>query len=236
MTVSETSSHGTASRAKRLSRQTMSGQVADDLRRRILSGELPEGMQLKQEQLAAEFGISKVPVREALHQLEAEGFIVQHFHRGATVAGLSPVQVMQLFEFRAEIEVWLLGLGMRSATDADLAEIKRVAKLMESSEDPAEYPQLNWQFHEAMYLPAKRDYALDVIRKIHHQLDRYVRLQFTLATHKERVMREHTELLKLYAARKLQAKASLRQHILRAAEELSKQLVSNSRSSAKSSD
>jgi DNA-binding GntR family transcriptional regulator len=212
------------SSAKRVQRQALSGQVADDLRKRILSGELPQGLQLKQEALAAEFGISKVPVREALHQLEAEGFIIQKFHRGAIVAGLSPGQIMELFEFRAEIEVWLMGLAMRKATELDFAAAAKAARLIERSDNPATHPELNWKFHEALYLPAKREYALDIVRKIHHKIDRYVRLQFTLVTHKEQVVREHLELLKLYKSRSAEAKSALRQHIVRAADQLSLRL------------
>jgi len=224
--------HGLPQKSVRLQRQAMAGQVADDLRRRILSGELPEGRQLKQEQLAAEFGISKVPVREALHQLEAEGFIVQQFHRGAVVAGLSPSQVMELFELRAEIESWLLGVAMRQATAEDVADAKRAAGLIEQSDNPAVHPNLNWKFHEALYRPARKEYALDVVRKMHGQLDRYVRLQFTLVTQKEQVIREHLELLQLYAAREPRAKKALRLHIMRAAEQLASRLHGRSQSPA----
>lgn len=208
----------------RLRRQTMSAQVADDLRRRILSGELPEGRQLKQEQLAEEFGISKVPVREALAQLEAEGFVIQNFHRGAVVAGLSPGQVLEMFEVRAQLEVWLLGLAMPKATEEDLATAQRVAEEAQQAGDPSLYPTLNWRFHEALYRPAGRDYALDLVRKMHSQLDRYVRLQYALATTKDEVAREHAELLALYAARKPKAMDTLRHHIMSAVERLASRL------------
>ncbi len=212
--------NGSVPRTAKLRRQAMSGEVADDLRRRILSGELPEGRQLKQEQLASEFGISKVPVREALAQLEAEGFVTQNFHRGAVVAGLSPNQAMEMFELRSQIEVWLLGLAMQAATAEDVAEVARIAAETEQATDPALYPDLNWRFHEALYRPAQREYALDLVRRMHSQLERFVRLQFTLAIRKEEVVREHAALLALYAAKKPKALETLRRHIMTSAERL----------------
>ena len=99
-----------------LKRQATASQVADELRRRILSGEIPAGTQLPQEQLAADFGVSKVPVREALFQLEAEGFVTQQFHRTAIVSGLEPDEITQIFELRCQIESWLLGLAGTATT------------------------------------------------------------------------------------------------------------------------
>lgn len=203
-----------------LQRQTMAGQVALELRRRILAGELTEGTQLRQEQLAAEFGISKVPVREALHQLEAEGFVTQQFHKGAVVAGLSPEEIMEAFELRTQIELWLLGLAMRSATPEDIANARAIAAQIGQVDDAEHYPALNWRFHEALYRPAKRPFAIDHLQKLHAQIERYVRLQFSIAQTKETVLREHTAILNLYEKRDPEALEYLRRHIMGSAQEL----------------
>ncbi len=209
-------------------RQTMATQVADDLRRRILSGELAEGTQLKQVQLAEEFGISKIPVREALQQLEAEGFVAQQFHRGAVVAGLSAGQVIELFELRAQIEGWLFETAMLRATSEDIAIAQYAAHQLENSNDPALLTTLNRKFHEALYLPAQKTYALDLVRKMYDQLDRYVRLQFSLGKQKEEAVDDHAELLRLYIGRDPQAKEAMSLHIMRAAEQLATLLGSRS--------
>ena len=70
--------------------RTISASVAEELRRRIVDGEFQAGFQLRQEALAVEFGVSRIPVREALMQLEAEGLVKIHPHRGAIVSALSP--------------------------------------------------------------------------------------------------------------------------------------------------
>lgn len=214
--LAETKSSG----GVRLQRQTMAGQVALELRRRILAGELTEGTQLRQEQLAAEFGISKVPVREALHQLEAEGFVTQQFHKGAVVAGLSPEEIMEAFELRTQIELWLLGLAMQSATPEDIANARAIAAQIGQVDDAEHYPALNWRFHEALYRPAKRPFAIDHLQKLHAQIERYVRLQFSIAQTKETVLREHTAILNLYEKRDPEALEYLRRHIMGSAQEL----------------
>ncbi|RYG98669.1 MAG: GntR family transcriptional regulator, partial [Alphaproteobacteria bacterium] len=69
-----------------LDKTTISIQVAQELRRRILAGEYPQGVKLQQEQIAAELGVSRSPVREALGQLEAEGLVVLTPQKGAQVS------------------------------------------------------------------------------------------------------------------------------------------------------
>lgn len=225
MSTSDVPSSARASTAVKVQRQTMAGQVANDLRRRILSGELQEGVQLRQEQLAAEFGISKVPIREALHQLEAEGFVTQQFHKGAVVAGLSPDQVTEIFELRTQIELWLLGLGMEAATKEDIRRAREIGHMIGATEDSDIYPELNWQFHEALYRPSKKLFAIDHLRKLYAQIERYVRLQFTLAQTKQTVMKEHDALLKLYARKDPAAVKMLQDHIMGSANQLALRLV-----------
>ena len=76
--------------------------AAEELRRRILDGEFPEGFQLRQDALAAEFGISRIPIREALFQLEAEGLVIIHPHRGAIVSALSAAEVGEIYALRTK--------------------------------------------------------------------------------------------------------------------------------------
>ena len=205
----------------RFNRQTLAGQVADELRRRILSGELVEGTQLLQEQLAAEFGMSKVPVREALFQLEAEGFVSQQFHRGAVVSGLSPAQVMEVFELRAQIEAWLLGLAMAAASADDIRAAEEVSAELVGTEDPILAWDLNWRFHEMLYRPANKPFVIDHLKKLHSQTARYVRLQYSHALDKNDIIKDHDEILALYSEKNAKAPKKLRDHILRSAKRLS---------------
>lgn len=208
-----------------LNRQTMAGQVAEELRRRILAGEHVEGEQLMQEQLASEFGVSKVPVREALHMLEAEGLVVQQFHRGAVVSGLEPAHLMELFELRTQIEVWLLGLAMPVATETDVDEARRMNARLSASDEPVQGWDLNWRFHEMMYRPANKPYVLEHLKTLHSRTARYVRLQYSIATNKQKILDQHENILAAYARKDATAMDLLRSHILGAAKKLTDRLA-----------
>jgi DNA-binding GntR family transcriptional regulator len=216
---------GSSPKQVKFQRQPLAGQVADELRRQILTGVIVEGTQLMQEQLASEFGISKVPVREALFQLEAEGFVVQQFHRGAVVSGLSPAQLMELFELRAQIEAWLLELAMTSATEADVERATAIAEQLSASDDPDEAWDLNWRFHEALYRPAAKPFAVNHLMKLHSQTARYVRMQYAAALNRDAIRAEHEELLALYARKDPAAVEGLREHILHSARQLTEHLI-----------
>src|SRR3954452_7461520 len=82
-------------------RQSLAAAVLERLRDKILSGELREGEQLRQDAIATEFQISRIPVREALSHLAAEGLITIVANRGAVVSALSPEEIMEIFETRA---------------------------------------------------------------------------------------------------------------------------------------
>ena len=91
-----------------IQRQTIASMTVEALRERILRGDYPEGEPLRQDALADDLGVSRIPVREALRQLEAEGLVTFSPHRGAVVSTLSLDEIDELFELRAEIECDLL--------------------------------------------------------------------------------------------------------------------------------
>ena len=208
-----------------LKRQTMAGQVAEELRNRILNGDYNTGLQLMQEQLASEFGVSKVPIREALHLLEAEGLVSQEFHRGAIVSGLSPRQLMEIFEVRAEIEFWLIGLALPQINSDVTEEARAQNELFLKAQDPSEAWDCNWKFHEALYIPADKPFALEHLRQLHSRTARYVRHQYSIATSKKTIFDEHNRIIAAICAKKDKgAQHLLRIHILNAAKKLSHQL------------
>src|SRR5919198_1771827 len=91
-----------------LRRQTLAGMTLEAVRERILSGVYPEGEPLRQDAIADELGVSRIPIREALRQLEAEGLVVFNPHRGAIVSSLSLDEIDEVFALRAEIESGLI--------------------------------------------------------------------------------------------------------------------------------
>ena len=91
-----------------LNRETTSQQVAEVLRRRILSGELAEGQGVRQEAIAQELGVSRLPVREALVLLEMQGLVTNVKYKGAVVASLSSDEIEEIYALRGLLESFLL--------------------------------------------------------------------------------------------------------------------------------
>lgn len=204
-----------------LQRQTTTGRVAALLRDQILSGALPEGMQLRQEKLASELGVSRVPIREALHQLEAEGLVTLESHKGAVVSGLSIDDLEEVYEIRARLETWLLELSMPLLTQQDYARAEALLATMAEDQKDEHWSSLNWSFHSALYAPANRPQTFELIRKLYLNAYRHFPLPIRLTGGRDRMHREHELLLALCKAGDVQrAKDHLEQHILMGARQL----------------
>ena len=206
-------------------RQSLSSAVAERVRDKIVRGELQEGQQLRQDAIATEFGVSRIPVREALRLLEAEGLIKIVAHRGAVVSALSPDEIEELFEIRALLECEVLKLSIPSLTDSDFYKAESVQnafeKALKHEEDVRVWGKLNAQFHLALYSRANRPHFLNLIQMINNNGDRYTRLQLYLMRGFERASEEHRRLLELCRSRDVSGACRLlEQHIRNAGRSL----------------
>jgi len=205
------------SRTTPIVHKTRTQLVVEVLRERILSGDIAAGEPLRQSALAEALNVSRIPVREALLQLEAEGL-----HKGATATVLSVEQVTELFELRAMIETDLLAKAIPRLQEADLEKAERVLEQLESAfkhEDAvASWSELNTQFHTCLYQAANRPHTLEVVHGLNTNCDRYIRLQLLLAGGIPAAEHEHRALLNHCKLRETEkATALLRHHILHAA-------------------
>lgn len=141
-------------------RQSLAAAVVERLREKILSGELREGEQLRQDAIAAEFQISRIPVREALSHLAAEGLITIVANRGAVVSALSPDEITQLFETRAVLECYMLRCAIANMKEEDFRRAEDILwhfeESLEKDSEVKSWGQWNWSFHSALYEPANR--------------------------------------------------------------------------------
>lgn len=177
-----------------IQRQTVASMTVTALRERILRGDFPDGDPLRQDALADELGVSRIPVREALRQLEAEGLVTFSPHRGAVVSTLSLEEIQELFELRADIESDLLGRAIPRMTTEQLERAIEVVDEFDdalAAEEATRWGPLNWQFHAALYAPANRTLTMGVLQKLHQHSDRYFRMQVLLARGGERANEEH---------------------------------------------
>ncbi len=206
-------------------RQSLAAAVVERLREKILSGELAEGEQLRQEAIAAEFEISRIPVREALSHLAGEGLVKIIGNRGAVVAALSPDEIMQLFETRAVLESHMLRQAIPNITDEDLRRAEEILlhyeQSLEHDSEVKSWGRWNWSFHSALYAPANRAVMMSFLRTINMQCDRYTRLHLVVTRDLHRAGQAHRELLDVCRTRNTDVAAeALWNHIMDAGEYL----------------
>ncbi|ANN79058.1 GntR family transcriptional regulator [Bordetella flabilis] len=179
---------------RKLIRRTTVDLVLDALRQQILSGQLRPGEALRQEALAEELGVSRIPVREAIRRLEAENLVAVHAHRGAYVCGVSSSDVVETFELRLQVEPWLFGEAIKTTGRTSLPEAR--AALEETLHaDAAAWGRANWRLHEALYAPARRDLAMTMLRQLHDRGDRYLRFQVVNLPLRQQAYAEHLALI-----------------------------------------
>lgn len=172
--------------------------VADVLREAILHGLLKAGQPLRQDELAAQFGLSRSPVREALRQLEGEGLVTSYPHRGAVVSEFSAAEMQELCEIRVPLETTAMRLALPHLTDEVIeraAAIIEAADRMTDAEARTQWGANNWEFHSTLYAPAQRPRLFALIKNLHTHFDRYVRMYFALVPAKERLQHEHRAIL-----------------------------------------
>lgn len=215
---------GRPSGLARIPRQTIASMTVDALRERILRGDFPEGEPLRQDAVAEELGVSRIPVREALRQLEAEGLVSFSPHRGAIVASLSLAEIEELFELRADIEGDLLRRAIPKMTREHLDRASSVVDEFQAALRAGEadkWGALNWHFHAALYAPAERNLTMGVLQKLHQHSDRYFRMQIMLARGGAKANEEHRAIIAAVKKKDVRgATALMRAHILGAGQSL----------------
>lgn len=209
---------GRAPEGKSLRHKTMALAAAEEIRQRILGGVYGPGIQLKQEALAREFGMSRIPVREALLLLNREGLVSMLPHRGAVVADLTLAEVDELFSMRMLMEPWLLDRSVGKLTDADFAELYQIQDRYAESltgNDIARWNQLNKLFHMTLYRHADSPRMLSLVGNLLNECDIHTRIQLlAIPEDRERAVAEHRTLLELCrAGRRSEAIAHLHAHL-----------------------
>jgi DNA-binding GntR family transcriptional regulator len=179
----------------KVGRESLSDQIVKELRRQIITGQLPDGAPLRQERLAAELGVSRVPLREAIRQLEAEGLVTSELHKGTVVSSLSLDEIEELFEIRVRMETWLFEAAIPRMTDADFKLAEQITEEALRSGNVENWGELNWRFHEALYKPSGKRIALRLLRTVHDNANRYINLQIAVAQDVAHELADHQMLI-----------------------------------------
>jgi DNA-binding GntR family transcriptional regulator len=163
--------------APRTRTETLRAQLADE----IVSGALAPGTPLDEQELAARFGVSRTPVREAIRQLSASGLVSVRPHRGAVVALPTPVELNDMFEAMAELEALCAGLAARNMTAAERRGLERLheeLRVLVQQGDPARYHERNEAFHTAIYAGSHNSYLAELTLMTRTRVAPFRRAQF----------------------------------------------------------
>lgn len=174
--------------------KNMAAMIADALRTAIAQGQLKNKQPLRQDEIAAEFGVSKIPVREALFQLEAEGLVTFYPNRGAMVSELSPAEVDEIYAIRIGLEKMVLGRAIPRLSPVELARAEGVLNAIDHETDPFRWSEFNWEFHALLYQPAALPRAMTYIRTLHVNVSRYF-LIYEAMHYQARSQQEHHQIL-----------------------------------------
>lgn len=207
---------------------TISDIILNFLRRAIIDGTLDAGAPIRQDDIARQFNVSKIPVREALKKLEAEGLVKFQRNKGAVVTSLSEPEIVQIFEVRAVLEASALSFSLPLMSQETLNKAENYCDLFAQEADVSLWSALNWKFHSCLYEDAKRPYLVNMIRSVNDQLERYLRIQLTLSHGKEQADMEHRALLDLCKKGDVDGAAQyLSKHIMSACNSLIHHLSAN---------
>ncbi len=180
--------------------RTRAEAAANEIRRRILSGEFSAGQPLRQDALADELGVSRIPLREAFVQLEAEGLLKIFPHRGAVVTPISVEDIVELVDLRMLLEPKLLARSAPHLTSADFDQIDTIlAEYSAQLRDNhiARWGELNTELHGLLYRHANLPRTEQIVATLLASNDRYARIQIAQTNGRERAEREHAEIVRL---------------------------------------
>jgi DNA-binding GntR family transcriptional regulator len=189
--------------------------VISVLRAAIIDGRLEGGQKLDQNEIAAEFKVSRMPVREALKQLESEGLVVVYPYRGVEVAGLDPNEMAQLFAIRGTLERLAVGRAVTRLGEADFTALRDILSAMDELPKNEEIPswnRLNWAFHERINAACEWPLLVKSILTYREKLARYVRLYFSIRG-RAQSQKDHWALMHALEARDVpQAQEIIEKH------------------------
>ncbi|WP_244314590.1 GntR family transcriptional regulator [Paracoccus sp. TD-10] len=188
--------------------------IYDALKSAIMAGDLLPGEPLRQDEIARNHGVSKIPVREALLRLEVDGFVTFRKNKGATVRELTPHEILNLLDIRVALECKALELAIPHMVHSDFDKADRILAEYGESTDISTWSDLNVRFHQALYDPCDNPLLLQMIDDLRARIGPVTRLLVTETSGLERPHQEHHRILDACKAGEVEKAVDLmRQHI-----------------------
>lgn len=174
------------------------------MREKILTGGYKLGEALRQQNLAKEFDASRVPVREALNRLEAEGLVILRPRRGFVVASLDISEIAEIFELRMVLEEHASIVATKNRTAKDISEVKEILAVLETIEiddraNIAKWSAYNRMFHARLFESSRRMHVCSITNMLRDKVERYVRVEVSITGHLDRAQLEHRKIFRAFA-------------------------------------
>lgn len=202
----------------------LSTRIADELRQAILTGELSPGERIRQEELAEQFGASRIPVREALRILVTDGLVNMVSNSGAWVSSLTQDECSEQYQIRERLEPLLLRYNLPLLTAEDLARATDLVESMKKAPDLEAFMRLDREFHWITYSRVQTTTLTNLIERLWNTTQPYRRVFMQLVRSEGGIEVTHLEHELLLEAIKRgdseEAESILRGHIRRTRIEL----------------
>ena len=172
--------------------------LSELIEEQIATGVRKPGTRLDEQELAAEFGVSRTPIREALIQLAAVGLVEMRPRRGAIVADIGPARLCEIFEVMAELEAMCGRLAARRIGEAEQKELLKAHHACEAArdaQDPDEYYRRNEVFHQCIYTASHNGFLAEQADALHRRLRPYRRLQLRVRNRMQTSYSEHQAIV-----------------------------------------
>jgi len=199
--------------------------IAKTLRTAILQGHYKANEPLRQGQIADNLGVSKIPLREALVQLKAEGLVKFLPRRGAVVSPLSSNEAEEIFTMRMALETVAIQRAIPLLSNPDFIRAKSVLEIIDSETDTSQWGELNWEFHATLYQAAQMPLLLNTIHHLHNNVTRYLIIYLDRLSALERSQKEHWEMFTACKQGKTETAVKiLKKHLQQASDQLTSYL------------
>jgi DNA-binding GntR family transcriptional regulator len=176
----------------------LSEQFREKIEEAIVTGTFAPGTRLDEVELAEIYGGSRTPIREALIQLAAAGFITKRPRKGWEVTAIPPSRLCEMFDVMAELEAMCGRLAARRSTELERRRIRdahQACRAAREANDPAEYYRLNEVFHLAIYAASHNSFLNEQATSLHRRLRPYRRLQLRVRNRMHTSFDEHEAIV-----------------------------------------
>jgi len=172
-----------------------SGKAYAEIRRMIIDGTLAEGQPVRQDEIAARLGISKIPVREALMRLQAESWVSVRRNAGAVVAPLTRMDCLEMLDIRIGLECRALELAVPDMASSDFTRADELLDRYARAGTKPERSDINLAFHQALYAAANRPRLVATAWNAQERMGCLIRLRVSAAAEHERSVEQHRAIL-----------------------------------------